>query len=129
MKGTLWRPLVLVGCIWSPFVSPDNTLVASRDPFRPLSTTPCRESVVAQWRLRGVLGDNRQWVGWLSTPQHNWFKVVVGDSVPDTAWRITRLNQHEMSLEKGGPLSGCQDKTSEWTLPAPGAEQRMMNNG
>lgn len=107
------------------FAAPsDTTPAVSRNPFQPPSVASCHDdAVLAQWYVRGIIGDNTRWVGWLATPQRNWIQVEVGDPVPETAWYIAQLNQHEMRLVKKAAPVGCRGMAEEWALPAPGTRR------
>lgn len=101
----------------------------SRDPFQPLTVTPCNDAQAAQWRLRGVMGDGVRWVGWLATPHSSWLKVEAGDVVPQTPWRIAALNQYEIRMMKSAAASGCEAVATERVLPAPGAVKGTTDKG
>ncbi len=93
---------------------------AVRDPFMPSPRWRCQdEETVTAWRLRGVVGHQQQWMGWLSTPEHAWLAIRVGDVVASSGWRVSYLDQYQVRLVNNQVDPRCPETELERILRAP----------
>ncbi|MDU2732525.1 MAG: HofP DNA utilization family protein [Mixta calida] len=78
---------------------------AARDPFAappPLCVSSAEP--LAQWRLLGMVGRDKRYIGWLRSTQGEVVPVVHGSPSPFTGWRIEELTPFRLTLSAS---SGC----------------------
>lgn len=88
-----------------------------RDPFRPASAAVCADaSAIASWRLKGTIGGQNGWTGWLMTPERPWLMVRAGDDILAGAWRVSRLSHVGVRLTAAPAAGSCHETSVTLSL-------------
>ncbi|WP_191091668.1 HofP DNA utilization family protein [Affinibrenneria salicis] len=92
---------------------------SARDPFQPLNGAFCAPAeTFSGWRMRGVIGQNARWSGWLAQQAAGWRKINTGDVLPG-AWRIVRLDKRGAELIAVGRSPQCGPALKSVRLSSP----------
>ncbi|MCD1126119.1 hypothetical protein LPW36_08915 [Jinshanibacter sp. LJY008] len=68
-----------------------------RNPFIPGEITQCPAAILAEeqqllgWILRGVIGRNENWYGWIQAQNGNWIRVARHKPLPLFYWQLDNL--------------------------------------
>lgn len=71
--------------------------VSRRNPFIPDDIAQCPAEVVEEelqllsWTLRGVIGRDDNWYGWVQTQAGGWIQIARQKPLPLFSWRLDRL--------------------------------------
>ncbi|QBH98260.1 hypothetical protein EKN56_18815 [Limnobaculum zhutongyuii] len=68
-----------------------------RNPFMPVQAAQCptaaieEEQQVLSWALRGVIGRDDNWYGWIQTQTGGWIRIARQKPLPLFYWQLDRL--------------------------------------
>lgn len=86
---------------------------SARDPFAPPVLSPCADlSFIERWRLRGVIGSEPRWHGWMVTPTGNWQRLRAGEWIVPGEARVFTLNPRELRVQLLQPPHCTEQKIS-----------------
>ncbi|MBK5144070.1 hypothetical protein I2494_10130 [Budviciaceae bacterium BWR-B9] len=89
-----WRFMVL-SLLFSAEVLTQEEL--RRNPFMPGEITQCPAAIVEEqqqllsWRLRGVIGRDGDWYGWIQTQAGGWIRIARQKPLPLFYWQLNHL--------------------------------------
>ncbi|KHN53826.1 HofP DNA utilization family protein [Pectobacterium fontis] len=90
------------------------------DPFQPLSSTRCLPAATLPlWQLKGVIGSDNRWTGWLTQPEVGWIKLVNGETIPLGNWVVSQLDKSGVTLIPTAREAGCDGLPDALLLASP----------